>query len=77
VDDIVERLRGSISGDPDYVLGLISDAADEIEQLRTAGDALGEQIGGPCRCVFGLYGVVNETCDVCAAYFDWKEARHG
>jgi hypothetical protein len=34
VDDIVERLRGSIPGDPDYVLGLISDAAEEIERLR-------------------------------------------
>jgi hypothetical protein len=36
VADIVTRLRGSIPGDPDYVLGLISDAADEIEALRKA-----------------------------------------
>lgn len=34
VDDIVTRLRGSIPGDPDYVLELISEAATEIEQLR-------------------------------------------
>ena len=40
VDDIIKRLRGSIPGDPDYKLKLISDAAAEIERLRAMLDAV-------------------------------------
>ena len=52
-------------------------AADEIERLRAAGDALAEQVTRPCRCVEAHDGSINETCAPCAAYFDWQETRRG
>lgn len=52
-------------------------AAEEIERLRVAGDAMAEQITKPCRCVEAHDGAINETCAPCVAYFDWQEARRG
>lgn len=73
-DDIVTRLR---NGTPTAVYVIANDAADEIERLRAAGDALAAQITKPCRCVEAHDGAINETCAPCAACFDWQEARRG
>jgi hypothetical protein len=66
VDDIVERLRGSIPGDPDYVLGLISDAADEIERLRAL-----------CNDLYHDATCADSFCRLCGEGIREWEARHG
>lgn len=54
-----------------------SDCLDEIEALRSLGDELARRVAQPCRCVEAHDGAINETCAVCAAYFDWQEHRRG
>lgn len=81
-DDIVTRLRsydiGSVAHESEYhMTEVLAEAADEIERLRNAGDALAKQTSRPCRCVEAHDGAINETCAPCAAFFDWEEARRG
>lgn len=77
-DDIVTRLRDVVCwcNEFDGVCDACQ-AADEIERLWAAGDALAAQITKPCRCVEAHDGAINETCAPCAACFDWQEARRG
>lgn len=77
-DDIVTRLRVIHCAADDLTpcgTCLPCQAADEIERLWAAGDALAEQVTRPCRCVEAHDGAINETCAPCAAFFDWQEAR--
>jgi hypothetical protein len=77
--DIVTRLRTVVATPNGVDIWTLTalEAADEIERLRAAGDALHKQTVEPCRCVFAHDGAVNETCDACAAFFDWEDIRHG
>ena len=80
-DDIVTRLQNYLClGGYECVCdscALHAEAADEIERLRAAGDALHEQAGKPCRCITAHDGAINERCAPCIAYFDWEDARRG
>lgn len=76
-DDIVAHLRQMANANGCEAGRGCSEAADTIERLRAAGDALAEQITKPCRCVEAHDGAINETCAPCAACFDWQEARRG
>ena len=66
MDDIIKRLRGSIPGDPDYKLKLISDAAAEIERLR----ALCNDLHHDATCA-------ESFCRLCGEGIQGWEARRG
>ena len=75
-DDILTRLR-HIHMEHGDISELAEDAADEIERLCAAGDALAEALGGaqrrhPCDCADRF-----DARTGAAAVTAWKEARRG
>jgi hypothetical protein len=82
----IERLRKEVTRLAIQRMILISEDArmyektienvyDILNKLQNAGDELVLQIHKPCRCVEAHDGAINETCDPCAACFDWREVR--
>ena len=78
--DIVERLRsqhsdvrqGAIySKQEDPTWDATATAADEIERLRAAGDALAEVVATDHH----VNACVDDECDYIAALAAWQEAR--
>ena len=77
-DDIVTRLRDEAQRPA--IREVCSEAADTIERLRAAGDALAHlmphaHLSVPCRPPQGT--PLNEWCSECAALAAWQEARRG
>lgn len=81
INDIVAELRHALEADDNpWDETLYGRAADEIERLRNAGDALAKFVNHhsvfiPCRCEYGNEGETNRCCEKCAAIIDWEEAR--
>lgn len=72
-DDIVERLRALSEEWWECCNDIhvpLTQAADEIERLRAAGDGLVAAISN-CGCV------PSERCGWCIAKDKWQEARRG
>lgn len=68
--DLVSRLRQRAYAASSYYADLYA-AADEIEQLRAAGDALSGLLD---RCACNFDGI---ACRYCVARLEWKRVRRG
>jgi hypothetical protein len=79
IDDIIDRLLtvywiAKSAGDV-ASKNSISAAIQKIEQLQHLGDELASHICKPCKCIEAHDGAINETCEPCAAAYDWDKAK--